>query len=134
MRPERIVIYLDSSAALAHLFGESRLLTSALWDDRVVSSRLLEYELWNRIHARGLTHSHGDQARELLIRVSLIDLAPPALARALEPFPTPVRTLDGLHLATIEFLRSRDDDIQLASYDRRLLAGARALGVTIYPL
>lgn len=128
------MIYLDSSAALAHLFGEARLPTSALWREPVVSSRLLEYELWNRIHARGYSQSHGDQVVALLIRVSLIDLSPPVLARALKPFPVSVRTLDALHLATIEFLRTRRDDIELASYDHRLVAAARTLGVAIYPL
>lgn len=128
------MIYLDSSTALAHLFAEARLPTSALWRERVISSRLLEYELWNRIHARGYSRSHGDQVEALLVRVSLVDLAPPVLARALKPFPVPVRTLDALHLATIEFLRARRDDLELASYDRRLVEAARALGVAIYPL
>lgn len=128
------MIYLDSSTALAHLFGEARLPTSALWRERVVSSRLLEYELWNGVHARDYSRSHGDQVEALLIRVSLVDLAPSVLARALKPFPVSVRTLDALHLATIEFLRARRDDVELASYDQRLVEAARALGVAIYPL
>ena len=128
------MIYLDSSTALAHLFAEARLPTAALWRERVVSSRLLEYELWNRIHARGYARSHGDQAEALLARVSLIELAPPVLARTLKPFPVAVRTLDALHLATIEFLRARRDDIELASYDVRLVAAAQTLGVAIYAL
>jgi len=62
--------------------------------------------LWTRIHARKLTSSHGEAARILLGRVALLELAPPVLARALEPFPASVRTLDALQLASIEFLRS----------------------------
>ena len=50
-------------------------------------------------------HSHGEAVRELIGRVALIELAVPVLGRALEPFPVPVRTLDALHLASIEFLR-----------------------------
>ena len=34
----------------------------------LVSSRLLEYELWNRLHARGSAVTRGDPARELLQR------------------------------------------------------------------
>jgi predicted nucleic acid-binding protein len=128
------LIYLDTSVALAHLVSESPSPPAALWRERLVSSRILEYEFWNRIHARGLTRSHGDEARVLLVYISLIDLAPPVLARALEPFPTPVGTLDGLHLATIKFLRAQGEKVELASYDRRLNAGARALGVSIYAL
>jgi hypothetical protein len=59
-------------------------------------------------------------------------LAPPVLARALEPFAIAVRALDALHLASIEFLRTRRQTVELASFDERLLAGARALGISIY--
>lgn len=126
------MIYLDSSVALAHLFGEGRSPPAGLWRETVCSSRLLEYEIWNRVHARGLTHSHAGEARALLDQVTLIELAPPVLARALEPFRIPVRTLDALHLATIEYLRSQGHDIELASFDDRLLAGARALGIPLF--
>jgi hypothetical protein len=51
------------------------------------------------------------------------------LARALEPFSIAVGTLDGMHLATIECLRGRGADVELACYDERLLAVAGALGV-----
>ena len=58
----------------------------------------------------------------------------PVLARALEPWPVPVRTLDALHLATIDFLRGQGEAVELASYDNRLLAAARALGIPIAAL
>lgn len=128
------MIYLDSSVALAQLFAEDRSHPKTLTESSLVSSRLFEYEVWNRIHARGLTDSHSEAVEALLGRISLIDLTPAVLARALKPFPVPVRTPDGLHLATAEFLRRRGDDIELASYDRRLVAGARALGIRIYAL
>jgi hypothetical protein len=70
--------------------------------------------------------------RTLIGRVALIELAPPVLARALEPFPIAVRTLDALHLSAIEFLRSRRQMVELATYDKKMLAGARALGIPIY--
>jgi uncharacterized protein len=54
------------------------------------------------------------------------------LARALEPFPTPVRTLDALHLASIEYMRSRNQVVELLTYDERLLAAAQALGIPFY--
>jgi len=37
------LIYLDSSVALAQLFGEGRSPPEALWQEPLVSSRLLEY-------------------------------------------------------------------------------------------
>jgi hypothetical protein len=66
--------------------------------------------------------------------VAIVELLPNVLARALEPFPTPVRTLDALHLASISFLRERDPKLALASYDDRLVESARALGVAIAAL
>jgi predicted nucleic acid-binding protein len=128
------VIYLDTSVALAHLLTEDRLPPDSLWREPLVSSRLLEYEVWNRINVRGLGRSHAEEVRALVGRVGLIELAPPVLARALEPFPVPVRTLDALHLASIEFLRARRQMLELASYDDRLIAAARALGVPLYEL
>ena len=123
------MIYLDSSVALAHLLAEDRAPPDALWRQSLVSSRLLEYEVWNRIHARRLGDSHGDAVRELIGRLALIELVGPVLARALEPFPIPVRTLDALHLASIQFLCAHRQAVELASYDDRLLAAARVLDI-----
>jgi predicted nucleic acid-binding protein len=78
--------------------------------------------------------SHSDRARGLLARVSLTELNERALARALEPFPAAVRTLDALHLATIDFLGRQGEAIELASYDNRLLTVAQALGVPLAAL
>ena len=109
------MIYLDTSVALAHLLSEDRIPPDSLWDQTLVSSRLLEWELWNLLHARGSAATHGEYARELLQRLPLVELAPTVLARALEPFPVPVRTLDALHLASIDFLRAQRQDVALAS-------------------
>jgi len=128
------VIYLDTSVALAQLLAEDRLPPASLWNETLVSSRLLEYELWIRINARRLTRTHGELVREFLGRIALVELAPPVLARALEPFPSPVRTLDALHLASLEFLRERGQKIALASYDERMLACARSLKIPLCDL
>ncbi len=128
------MIYLDSSVALAHLLTEDRLPPDTLWREPLISSRLFEYEIWNRIHARKLARSHGDEVRALIGRVALIALTPPVLARALEPFPTPVRTLDALHLASMEFLRAQGQAVELASYDERLITAARGLRISLVAL
>jgi hypothetical protein len=125
------VIYLDTSVALAHLLAEDRCPPESLWRESLVSSRLLEYEAWTRIHALELGRSHGEALRQLLGRIALLELAPPVLVRALAPFPAPVRTLDALHLASIEFLRGQGQEVALASYDDRLTAAAKRLGVRI---
>ena len=126
------MIYLDSSVALAHLLAEDRSPPESIWQEMLVSSRLLEHEVWNRIQARRLGCSHGEAVRALIGRLALVELAPRVLARALEPFPVPVRTLDALHLASIEFLRARGQTVELASFDGRLLAAAHALDIPLY--
>ena len=128
------MIYLDTSVALAHLLAEDRAPPDRLWKEPLISSRLIEYEVWTRIHARKLTRSHADEVRSLLSRLALIELAQPVLARALEPFPKPVRTLDGLHLASMDFLRNQGQSVTLASYDDRLVTSARALRFPLYKL
>jgi hypothetical protein len=67
----------------------------------------------------------------LLGRVALLELTPQVLARALEPFPAPVRTLDALHLASIDYLRERRQPVELATYDDRLAAAARRLHIPL---
>ncbi|MYA34763.1 MAG: type II toxin-antitoxin system VapC family toxin [Gemmatimonadales bacterium] len=128
------MIYVDTSVALAHLLVEDRRPPASLWTDTLVSSRLLEYEIWTRLHARELASSRSEGAHSLIARISLVELAPPVLARALDAFPVPVRTLDGLHLASLEFLRGRGHDVELASYDHRMARAAEAMGIPILDL
>jgi len=128
------VIYLDTSVALAQLLAEDRLPPDRLWSEMLVSSRLIEYEIWTQMHRCRLAETHGELVREFLSRIALVELAPPVLARALEPFPSRVRTLDALHLASLEFLREHGQEISLASYDERMLNCARLLGIPLYSL
>lgn len=128
------MIYLDTSVVLAQLLAEDRCPPADLWSNLLVSSRLLEYEMWTRIHARKLARSHGEHVRALIGKVALLELTPPVLARAVEPFSRAVRTLDALHLASMEFLRAQGQSLQLASYDQRLLAAARDLRIDIMKL
>ena len=123
--------YLDTSVALAHLLAEDRRPPDGFWNQSVVSSRLLEYELWTRIHARNLGRSHGEMVRTLIGRVALLELVPTVLARALESFPVPVRTLDALHLASMDFLRSHGQEVRLATYDEKLGHAAKTLGIPL---
>ena len=127
------MIYLDSSVALAQLLAEDRRPADSLWNETLVSSRLLEYELWTPLHARGLAESHGEAARWLIGRVALLELVPTVLARALEAFPgsTPLRTLDALHLASCAYLVDRGQRVALASYDKRMIAVARAMEIPL---
>lgn len=67
----------------------------------------------------------------MLSKIEIIELSRVSLRRALEPFPIRIRTLDALHLATMDFIRGTGEIVQLASYDNRLLAAAEALGIPL---
>ena len=128
------MIYLDSSVVLAAVFTEQREPPPSFWNERLMSSRLLEYEIINRVHTRGLGAAGVAAARDALAGITFFDMIPDILARALEPFPVAVRTLDSLHLATMDFLRSHGQTLHLASYDKRLAAAATALGFQLSEL
>lgn len=128
------MIYLDTSVVLARLFAEGRSPPDVFWSQAFVSSRLLEFEVFNRVHARSAGPSYAADARHFIDRVNLLELSAHVLARALLPFPLPVRTLDALHLATMDFLRSQGQTLELATYDLRLGAAARTLGFPLAKL
>jgi predicted nucleic acid-binding protein len=126
--------YVDTSVLLAQLLSEDRLPAVELWEEPLITSRLTEYELLVRLNARRLASTHGEAANLLLGRMAWLELVPPVLARALRPFPAPVRTLDALHLASADFLREHGQSVRIASYDARLNAAAAALGFELYPV
>jgi predicted nucleic acid-binding protein len=123
-----LLIYVDSSVVLARLFAEDRQPSAPFWDQVLVSSRLLEYEVWIRVLARR-QHPNRTEIAALLGKIDLTEMSMPALHRALEPFPVPLRTLDALHLATAFFISAESDPVRLASYDVRMLTAAHALGI-----
>lgn len=126
------MIYIDSSVVLANLFTEERNPPASLWLQDLVSNRLLEYEVWNRVHARKPSVRLTDRAGLLIERVQFIEMTPAVLMRALEPFPIPLRTLEALHMASLAYLRQSDGAVEFASYDKRMWAAARALGIPVY--
>jgi uncharacterized protein len=128
------VIYIDSSVALARLLLEPRSPPDRLWQERLVSSQLLEYEVWNRLHAYHLADQVGGEVQGLLMRIGMVEMTRSVLAKALEPLPIPLRTLDSLHLATMDFVRAQGGTVELASYDHRLVSGAQARGIPLAAL
>ncbi len=128
------MIYVDSSVLLAQLLAEDRRPAPAFWRERLITSRLAEYEVWNRLHDRSVAESHGEAAREILARISMVELSPIVFRRALEPFPQRVRTLDALHLASIDYLRAQRLGVTLASYDQRMNAVASAMFIPLESL
>ncbi len=125
------MIYLDTSVVLARLFAEDRSPPDGFWSQNFVASRLLEFEVFNRVHARAAAASYALDARQLVDRVNLLEMSVAVLGRALLPFSHPVRTLDALHLATMDFLRGQGVSVAVATYDQRLAQAAIGLGFAL---
>lgn len=56
----------------------------------------------------------------------------PVLARALQPSPTPIRTLDALHLASAAYLREHGPNVSLATYEGRMREASVGMGLSLY--
>jgi predicted nucleic acid-binding protein len=139
------IVYVESSAVLAWLLGEStQLAVRSTMDgaERVVTSALTGVEC-----ARALTRARMQSrisAVEELAALQLLDraeamwdvhaLTDDVLQRARAPLPAdPVRTLDALHVATAMVLRESVGPIGVLSLDARVRTSATALGFVVLP-
>jgi predicted nucleic acid-binding protein len=127
-------VYIDSSIALAHVLGEGVAPPAALFSENLISSRLLEYETWVRIHREGLGQTHGAALDELLSRIAMLEPIRPVVSAIFEPMVRGLRTLDAIHLASMKFLIDESQEVRLATYDRRLAGIAQSAGIGLYPL
>lgn len=125
------MIYVDTSVVLAALFAEDRRPPPKFWTEHLISSRLLEFETWTRIHARPHSAEVVEVAGRLVGSADLVEMTPIVLARALEPFPSPVRTLDALHLATAAYLQAQGLRLRFATYDAKQAKVAQAMKLEI---
>ena len=133
-----MIAYLDTSALLRLVLGEPGGLEELLSAKTLVSSELLAVESWrtiDRLRLQGnLTPEEAASRRatvtEWLEAVDLVLLRRPVLVRASEPFPTPLGTLDALHLATALIWQDRTSQaLVMATHDHDLALAARSFGI-----
>ena len=84
------MIYVDTSVVPAQLLAEDRRPPVWLWTETLLSSRLMKYEVWTRLHARNLADSYGEAALGLIGRIAILELTPAVLVRAPDAFPESV--------------------------------------------
>ncbi len=108
--------------------------------DGFVSSELLAVEsrrTIDRLRLQGALSTEDAvscrvSVAEWLEAVDLVLLQRPILARASEPFPTPLGTLDALHLATALVWQDRmRQALVMATHDRDLAIAARSFGLEV---
>lgn len=133
-----MIAYLDSSVLLRVLLGQPDRLSEWRTIRQGVASRLVEVEclrtldrlrLSTRLSVEELARRREAVFR-LVAELSLVELTPVVLDRASQPFPTPLGTLDALHLATaLLWKQNRDIDLVMATHDGALAIAARACGL-----
>lgn len=131
---------MDSSVLVRLVLGEPRPL--AEWADitdgvvsgiaRVEGIRTIDRHVRSgRVTARHAAPYRGTMLR-LLGSLTSIAVDDAVLARASDPLPVPVRTLDAIHLATADVLRAQQPDLRVfATHDIELGHAALALGFTV---
>jgi hypothetical protein len=126
------LVYLDASALVKLVVAEpeSRALTEQLrgWPQRVSSAVSLT-EVPRALRRAGFGAAERRRAREVLGRVSLVDLDRRILAAAASLEPAALRGLDAIHLATA--LAVREDLAALVTYDRRLRVAAELVHLEV---
>ena len=135
-----MIAYLDSSVLLRLVLVEPGRLREWPKVEQGVTSALTEVECLrtlDRLVLRGALA--GEDAAErraviygLLEAVELVELGAGVLARAAQPFPVPLGTLDAIHLATALLWRERGERaLAFATHDAALALAARASGFKV---
>ena len=132
--------YLDSSVVLRIILGHGRRLKEWKNVRRAVASALVEVECLRTIDRIRLGQRPRDPEvatrREAVFRlmdeVEVVEPGRAILGRAAQPFPTPLGTLDAIHLATAMLWRELNDaDIVMATHDAALGMAARSSGIHV---
>jgi len=135
-----VIAYLDTSALLRLVLREPGALEDLRSCDALVSSELIAVESLrtiDRLRLQGALSveeaaSRRAIATEWLEAVDLVLLQRPILARASEPFPTPLGTLDALHLSTALVWQDRmRQALVMATHDGDLALAARSFGLEV---
>lgn len=129
--------YVDTSALLRLVLREPGALNELRRFDSFVSNELIAVEsarTIDRLRLQGslTTTEAAVHVAAVMVWIEAIDLVllrAPVLRRASDPLPTPLGTLDAVHLATALVWRDhRREPLVVATHDVALATAARAFG------
>ncbi len=133
-------VYVDSSVLLRVVLGEPGRVP--IWSriTNAISSELIRLECLRTIDRARIRLGHDDRqvahyradVLEAVDGFSLVALDSVVLARASEPFPTMVGSLDAIHLATALVIRDEVEGLAFATHDEELGVAARANGFAVH--
>jgi predicted nucleic acid-binding protein len=135
-----MIAYIDSSVVLRVVLGQPGRLAEWKEIDRGVASGLVETECLRTIDrlrlSAGLSDDETARRREAVYRLmealEVVEPTTVVLRRAAQPLPTPLGTLDAIHLATaVLWQESRATPLVLTTHDRALATAARASGFRV---
>ena len=135
-----MIAYLDSSVLLRKVLRQPGALREWAAIRTGVASALAETECLrslDRLRLRtGLPDRDLARRREAVFRLleslDVVEVTAPVLARAAQPLPTELGTLDAIHLATALLWREHNGgDIVMATHDVALATAARACGLAV---
>ena len=135
-----MIAYLDSSVILRVVLGQPAPLAEWKAVLHGVTSGLAEVEClrtMDRLRLLGaLTAEESASGREAIYRImealEVVELSSAVMRRAAQPMPTPLGTLDAIHLATADLWREgRGKHPIVATHDRALALAARASGFRV---
>jgi predicted nucleic acid-binding protein len=142
-----LIAYIDSSVLLRIVLRQPSPLEE--WDDLItgVASKLIAVECYRAIdqlwHRGGLTADDVTEKRSIVrtfvARLDVIEIDARVLDMSSQPLPTPLATLDSIHLSTAMLYRAAHRDagrIYFATHDVALAVAAKAMyfdviGVTV---
>jgi len=132
--------YLDSSVLLRIVLRQAGPLKEWRRVRRGVASSLVEVECLRTLDRLRLRLGIADRAlalrREAMFRLletfEIVEPTRTVLARAAQPLPTELGTLDAIHLATAMAWREQHDaDLVMATHDTALGTAARSCGLRV---
>jgi predicted nucleic acid-binding protein len=132
--------YVDTSVLLRVVLGQSGRLDAWSSIQTAVSSALVEVESLRTLDRLRLADEVSSEQlaerREAVFRLveemEVVEPTRPVLRRAAQPFPTPLGTLDAVHLATaLLWQEIRGREIVMATHDGALATACRASGLRV---
>jgi predicted nucleic acid-binding protein len=138
-----VIAYLDTSALLRVVLRERGAVDNLGSYEALVSSEIIVVESSRTLDRLRLLGSltteeaavHLKAVHQWLEAIDLVLLRPTVLTRACEPLPTPIGTLDAIHLTTALTWRDRMGPLSvIATHDAALGLAARAFGFEVVGL